>query len=115
MKYELNLPDHIDRRLSQKASETGQDVLQLIHLAVGRFVNEDEATPTNREWSEDAERRRRELIDRDIAGTITAEEKAELARLDRLTNEHFDRIAPPPIAGAKRLHERLLQNRADRH
>jgi hypothetical protein len=115
MKYELDLPDHIDRRLSQKATETGQDVVQLIRVAVGRFVDESDPTPSNGDWSESAEQRRRDLIDKDIAGTVTADEQAELARLDRRANEHFDRIAPPPMAGAMRLHDRLLQNRANGH
>jgi predicted DNA-binding antitoxin AbrB/MazE fold protein len=66
-------------------------------------------------WSEEGETRRRDLIDKDIAGTICAEEAAELARLDRLSNEYFDRIAPPPIDGALRLHDRLVKQRDKGH
>ena len=48
------------------------------------------------EWTDEKEARRRDLIDKDIAGTITDDEKAELAILDRQGNEHYDRIAPRP-------------------
>jgi hypothetical protein len=49
----------------------------------------------------------------DIAGTISADELAELARLDRLANEHFDQISPPLIEKARQLHDRLLQRRGN--
>ena len=114
MKYEIDLPDDIQRRLTEKASETGEDVVHLIRIAVGRFVGEEVAT-TGGDWTEADEVRRRVLIDNDIAGTITPDEQRELARLDRLANEHLDRIAPPPMAGARRLHRQLLEKRADGH
>jgi hypothetical protein len=113
MKYEVDLPDEIDRRLSEKASVMGDDVIHLIQVAVVRFVTGEAEPAVNGGWSEEGERRRRDLIDKDIAGTIAEEERSELARLDRLANEHFDRVAPPPIEGARRLHTRLLQNRDD--
>lgn len=115
MKYEVELPDDIDRRLSQKASATGQDVLQLIRVAVGRFVTDEPAPAALGDWSEEGETRRRALIDKDIAGAISADELVDLARLDQLANEHFDRVAPPPLEGARRLHNRLLVQRANRH
>jgi len=113
MKYEVDLPEDIDRRLSQKASETGEDVVRLIRIAVGRFVSEQMTPTVNGAWSEEGERRRRVLIDKDIAGTISADELVELAGLDQLANEHFDRVAPPPTEGARRLHDQLLRNRGN--
>lgn len=62
-------------------------------------------------WSEQAEVRRRELIDKDIQGTLTADELIELERLDRLANQYFDEIAPPPMDGARHLHDRLVNHR----
>ncbi len=111
MKYELQFSEEVDRRLSQKATETGQDAVQLIQLAVDRFVNDDDVDSAYGAWSPEVEVRRRILIDKDIAGTLTTNEQMELSRLDRLANEHFDRIAPPPIEGAQRIHEQLLQKR----
>ncbi|HEX5446623.1 MAG TPA: hypothetical protein VFW87_22585 [Pirellulales bacterium] len=115
MKYEVELPDEVDRRLAQRASATGDDALHLIRVAVERFVAEAPATPSNGEWSEEGESRRRALIDKDIAGTISSQELAELADLDHLANEHFDRVAPPPFEGARQLHERLLKQRDNRN
>ena len=63
------------------------------------------------EWSEEKEARRRHLIDKAIAGTTTVDERAELAMLDRQGNEHYDRIAPRPLEGARRLHQQLLEKR----
>ncbi len=52
--------------------------------------------------------RRCELIDKKIQRTIDAAESRELAELQSEAMEHFDQIAPPPMEGARRLHERLL-------
>lgn len=65
------------------------------------------------EWTEEKEARRRDLIDKDIAGTITIGERAELAALDRQGNAHYDKIAPRPIESARRLHEQLLKKRGN--
>jgi predicted transcriptional regulator len=92
MKYEIELPDELDRRLAQKASATGEDVVSLIRIAVNRFVGEEAPSAANGAWSEEGEKRRRVLIDKDIAGTISAGELVELGRLDQLANEHFDRV-----------------------
>lgn len=113
MRYELELSADVDRRLAQKASATGEDALHLIRVAVERFVTEAPTAAENGAWSPEGETRRRALIDKDIAGTINADESVELTRLERLANEHFDRVAPPPFEGAQKLHDRLVQHRAN--
>ena len=60
-------------------------------------------------WSAEKDARRCELIDKKIQGTLQAEESREFAELQRQAVEYFDRVAPPPIEGARRLHERLLK------
>ena len=65
-------------------------------------------------WTDEKEARRRELIDKDIAGTISVDERAELSILDRQGNEHYDQVAPRPIEGARQLHQELLGKRGDR-
>lgn len=116
MTYQLTLPPEIERRLSDRASETGQDVLQLIQAAVVQFVAETATASGNGngnvEWSSERDARRCQLIDKDIAGTITSVEHDELQRLEREANAHFDAVAPPPIEGALRLHKKLLNSRA---
>lgn len=116
MSYQVTLPPDIERRLSTKASETGQDVVHLIQTAVVQFVEREQVTPHNGDgdWSAEMDVRRCDLIDRDISGTITAAERAELAVLQQRASEHFDRIAPPPIEGARRLHQQLVTSRARR-
>jgi hypothetical protein len=113
MKYEVDLPPDVERRLSDKAMHSGKDVVQLIRVAIVRFVEEDSCPSSNQVWSKELEPRRCELIDKDIAGTASPCEKVELIELDRLANEHFDTVAPPPFEGAQRLHRQLL-NRASR-
>jgi len=70
-----------------------------------------ETSVENQEWSEAKNSRRIDLIDKDIADTITDDEKVELALLDRQASEHFDRIASPPIEGARQLHQELIKKR----
>ena len=114
MKYEVALPDEIDQLLSHRATEIGEDVPALIRVAVDRYVDEIAPQPKG-EWTPEGEARRRELIDKDISGKISPEEQSELAHLDQLANEHFDRVAPPPLEGAQRLHGTLLGNSAKRY
>ena len=114
MKHEVDLPEDVERRLSAKASQTGQDVVYLIRAAVVRFVDEEILPASNGKWTDEVQARRSDLIDKDIAGTATVAERTELIELNRLANEYFDAVAPPPIAGAQRLHQQLVKNRASR-
>lgn len=66
---------------------------------------------SNGEWSNELNARRVDLIDKDIQGAITPEERVELAELQRRAAAYRDRIAPLPVEGARRLHEQLLQRR----
>jgi hypothetical protein len=115
MKHIVELTEDIERRLAKRAAESGQDVGDLIHFAVRQFVDEEVSTKVNGTWSDELESRRLALIDKEIAGTISNAEQRELAQLDRVANEHFDRIAPPPIEGARRLHEELQRKRGHRN
>lgn len=109
MKYEIELSHEIEQRLLEKANATGSDVAHLIQIAVGQFVGGEAAPDVTGVWTELGEARRRTLIDKDIEGSITPDELVELNRLDRLANEHFDQIAPPPFEGARRLHAQLIR------
>ncbi len=114
MKIEVDLPVDVERRLCAKASDSGQDVVHLIRLAIVRFVDQETHPGSNGAWSVELQSRRCELIDKDIAGIATAAERVELIELDRLANEHFDAVAPPPFQGARRLHQQLLDRRENR-
>jgi hypothetical protein len=70
--------------------------------------------PNDCEWSDKLNERRIELIDKDIQGNITAEERVELAELQRRAVAYRDRVAPLPIEGARRLHQQLLERKGQR-
>ena len=59
-------------------------------------------------WRDEEDVRRCELIDKDIEGTITGAERLELKQLQQRFHEYLDTVAPPPIDGARRLHQELL-------
>ena len=112
MKYEIDLPAEVELRLTARANETGEDVVHLIQVAVTRFVAE-EVSPLagDSKWTQEKDDRRCELIDREIAGTITIQERAELGVLQRQAESHFDSVAPPPLEGAVNLHQQILSDR----
>ena len=66
------------------------------------------------EWSEEKNARRCELIDKEIDGDIGEDERRELETLQRQALEHLDRVAPWPVEGGRRLHQRLLEKKRQR-
>lgn len=65
-----------------------------------------------RGWS-DVNRERCHLINKDIAGTITAEEKGRLDALQAFTDDYLDRVAPRPTGLLEDLEERLRRKAMD--
>jgi len=70
--------------------------------------------PNDGGWSDEFNERRIQLIDKDIQGNITTEERVELAELQRKAVAYRDRVAPLPIEGARRLHQHLLEKKRQR-
>lgn len=64
------------------------------------------------DWDATKDARRCELIDREIAGTLTTEEAAELGALQTAMLRHRRRLAPLPLDEARRLHQELLTKAA---
>ena len=60
------------------------------------------------EWTEAKNARRCALVDKEIAGTLSAAEANELQQLQSEMLRHRRRIAPLPLDDARRLHEELL-------
>jgi hypothetical protein len=60
------------------------------------------------DWDAAKDARRCALIDREIAGTLTADEAAELKVLQAAMLRHRRRVAPLPLDEARRLHRELL-------
>lgn len=64
------------------------------------------------DWDAPKDTRRCALIDREIAGTLTAEEAAELGALQAAMLRNRRRLAPLPLDEARRLHQDLLKKAA---
>ncbi len=63
------------------------------------------------EWTEQKNSRRCELIDLDLAGTISDAERVELHRLQKEAIDHRDSAVPLPVSGARELHSELLKKK----
>lgn len=61
------------------------------------------------QWSDDKNLRRCQLVDNEIAGTLTSSEKDELARLQAAMLSYRRRVAPLPLQDLRELHAELLR------
>lgn len=62
-----------------------------------------------REWTNEKNRRRCELVDKEIAGTILPEEGIELEKLQSEMLAYRRKVAPLPLSDLRELHEEWLQ------
>ena len=60
------------------------------------------------EWTEEKNRRRCELIDKEIAGTLSGEEGTELEGLQQAMLAYRRQVAPLPLDDLRALHQELL-------
>ena len=86
--------------------DSGLDNEQIVDL-FGRVAFEAADTSTKPEWTTELNKRRFELIDGEIQGTLSREEQLELARLTQLMREHVDSEVNLPFKGPKKLHQYL--------
>jgi len=75
----------------------------------GRIATEDKSEADQPGWNAELNRRRFELIDGDIQGTLTRAEQIELAGLTHLMREHVDSEVNVPFEGASKLHRHLTE------
>lgn len=61
------------------------------------------------EWADAKNHRRCQLIDKEIDGTLTPPEAAELQQLQRAMLRYRHKVAPLPLAAARQLHQELLE------
>ena len=78
--------------------ENGRPVVRLTPVR-----NPPDGPDPDGDWTEAKNRRRCDLIDREIDGTLTAAERAELEDLQGQMLRHRHRVAPLPLAHAGRL------------
>lgn len=69
-------------------------------------------TTTDLGWTAADNDRRCDLIDRDIDGRITPDERAELATLQRRLSRYVNQVAPLPLEPLRKLHQALLEKAA---
>jgi hypothetical protein len=94
----LSLPD-----------DANGSVLELEGRAVACVVPiGEEPVKANGAWSDAKNSRRCALIDKEIDCGLTAVEAVELHRLQREMLTHRHKVAPLPLAEARKLHQELL-------
>jgi hypothetical protein len=86
--------------------DSGIDDDEIVNL-FGRVALEDTNAPTKLEWNTELNKRRFELIDGDIQGTLSRGEQIELAGLTQLMREQVDSELNLPLEGARKLHRHL--------
>ena len=88
--------------------DSGLNEEQVIGL-FGQVAFEQAILSRRPEWTAELNRRRFELIDGDIQGTLTSEERLELAGLTQRMREHVDSELNLPIKGVQKLHRYLTE------
>lgn len=90
----------------QTLLDSGMTVDALL-ATMGQVAVEQHAGSTS--WHSELNQRRFALIDREIQGTLTPDEKIELAGLTRIMRQHLESETNLPVKGAKELHRKLLE------
>ncbi len=62
------------------------------------------------EWTDEKNRRRCELVDMEIEGTLSAEERIELDNLQSEMLAYRRKVAPLPLRDLRRMHQELLSD-----
>ncbi len=93
----------LDLEVGSRISHGDMDIDHIRGL-LGPFEQEET-------WTAEKDSRRCQLIDKQIQGTLSATEQREFSKLQEEALEHFDRVAPPPIAGARKLHAKLIKKK----
>ncbi|MEQ1904084.1 MAG: hypothetical protein ABL888_07880 [Pirellulaceae bacterium] len=94
------------RAVKPTLQDPGLDHDQILGL-FGRVALESANVPKKLEWTAELNKRRFELIDGDIQGTLSRDEQLELAGLTQLMREQVDSEANLPFEGARKLHSYL--------
>lgn len=92
--------------------DSGADEDEILDL-FGRIAIEKRGLANAPVWTTELNKRRFELIDGDIQGTLTQIEQIELAGLTHLMREHVDSDVNIPFAGARQLHQYLVNLESD--
>lgn len=94
------------RAVKMTLRDSGLNDDQILGL-FGHVAFEHAGPSETPEWTAELNKRRFELIDGDIQGTLSREERLELAGLTQMMREHVDSEINIPIKGAQKLHRYL--------
>ena len=65
------------------------------------------------EWTDEKNQRRCELVDKEIAGTLAADEQIQLEQLQAEMLAYRRKVAPLPLDDLRELHQELLRDAGD--
>ena len=82
----------------------GEAIARVLPVS-GKYNGRKKATGP---WTDAKNRRRSELIDKEIDGALTPDESLELEILQEQMLAHRRKVAPLPLEDARRLHQELL-------
>ena len=86
--------------------DSGMAAEEILNL-FGQVALEDSNASVRLEWNAELNKRRFELIDGDIQGTLTPAEQIELTGLTKLMRDNVDSELNLPLEGARKLHQLL--------
>lgn len=101
------------RELYCETSTAFAGIVDSFRLTDDSNVVEVPVQDTQPEWTEERNTRRCDLIDKEIAGSITGAERIELNHLQNQAIAYRERVAPLPMAGAQKLHADLLRKKQE--
>lgn len=96
------------RAVKMTLLDSGLSDEQILGL-IAQVAFEPASSSKRSEWTADLNKRRFELIDGDIQGTLTREERLELVGLTQIMREHVDSEINLPFSGAQKLHRYLTE------
>jgi len=96
----------------QQVKQWPTELRQSLADEIRKSLDGDLPAPVDN-WNGDKNARRCDLIDKDIQGTITDDEKRELQVLTLQMRAYRRHVAPVPIEGAVQLHEQLLRKKRE--
>jgi hypothetical protein len=108
------LPEPVRRFLHALVTAPEGSVIEQDGRPVMRVlpVSPPNGRPAADGWTADKNQRRICLIDREIDGTLTPDERAELEDLQQQLRRYVDKVAPLPLEPLRRLRQKLLDEAA---
>lgn len=98
-------------RVANEATELSNLLQTEIHSVV---LLEDSPSTVETEWTDEKNRRRCELVDREIDGKLSSREQIELEALQSEMLAYRRKVAPLPLNDLRKMHQELLCSISDR-